>query len=520
MHILWSLIRRDVTTMPRRERFYYKRVAFAGLCALLVLTAFSMAVQRDAAVAGLEVFRNLSFLLVLWACLVAPQTASQSLTPEREHHVLGLLLLSDMKLWQLLLGKLIYAMSRALLGVLAAIPMIMLCVSLGGISTSQIWLATLLLIATIFAGICLGLLAATVARSEVQANGLVMAGALLLYLLVPFVLHVLTLDQRIPAEWPLYVSPALAMNLIVLGEGRDMYRTLVTSGAMVGIGLVLMAAAAALLPLLKAAHHDHAPAKAPVSPLRRASQHRLVKRLLGIFGRRENILLWREFYIIYGGFTKAWQRFAIVFLLCLAFLGFGLINLPAMKVLEVINYGVAAMAGLSLVVFAVLFTTSAARMLQRERQAGTLDILLCTSLPEDSIVDAKLGAIYLALLPWLLTALFGGLWLFVHALDWDGRLPAVLLVLYSLATWYVYSGLVLYLGTRLSRYVEVLSLVLLVLWLTVGQALLTVLGAYLFFIGGLFGPAIFILGPIACGYALRRTVKRQLRHYMLMQPPS
>lgn len=149
------ILAREWLVAPRKLRFYLQRVVF-------VLVLFSLVCTAWALMAGIQQVRNLGDLsrfgalvfqiivpleLVVTMFLAAVNSAS-SVSQEKDRRTLILLLLTRLSSFQIVLGKL----AASLIGignlVLAALPLLLLIALLGGVSATQVFSATVIILLT------------------------------------------------------------------------------------------------------------------------------------------------------------------------------------------------------------------------------------------------------------------------------------------------------------------------------------------------------------------------------------
>lgn len=151
------ILAREWLVTPRRVRFYLQRVVF-------VLVLFSLICTAWALLAGIQEVRNLGdlsrfgalvfqfvapFELVVTLFLAAIAGAS-SISQEKDRRTLILLLLTQLTNTQIVLGKLTSSLIGIANLVFAAVPLLLLISLLGGVSVSQVLLATTIVLTTAF----------------------------------------------------------------------------------------------------------------------------------------------------------------------------------------------------------------------------------------------------------------------------------------------------------------------------------------------------------------------------------
>jgi len=215
-----AMLGRELLESSRRTRTWTLRwVAGAVAMAALMLVVWiggSGMTGMPIAVGGRAAFTAVGVLTALWAWFVGCQKTADSLGKERREGTLGLLFLTDMKGWDVVVGKLAGAGVDLLLQLAATVPVLVVPLLMGGVSVAQVAWLVVGLLGALLMSLATGLLASLVARDPREATGLAVLW-LLGILLVPIVLFFLlgTLEQPVPqpvAEWVLLPSPVVPFS--------------------------------------------------------------------------------------------------------------------------------------------------------------------------------------------------------------------------------------------------------------------------------------------------------------------
>ena len=139
MRSFFSLLHREMLILPRKRFFLTKRVTFVLLIGfVLYMPIYSLGHRENPSAVGLQTFAAFS-ITVFWAItLLAPASASGILGKEKSGNTLELLLLTDMTPMGIILGKFLSEFFLLLLNFASALPLLMVCMSIGGISGEQI----------------------------------------------------------------------------------------------------------------------------------------------------------------------------------------------------------------------------------------------------------------------------------------------------------------------------------------------------------------------------------------------
>ena len=211
--MLGPIFNREWLILPRRPRHYFNRAAWLGLLWILGLTAWQATVGwshtptlGEAARFGLILFRLLALVQLCLLLFFAAVASASAITLEKDRRTFILLLITDLRDHEIVLGKLLGSLLQIGVLVLVTAPVMVLLLLLGGIAPSQILQATLLVGATVLAAGSLGGLVALWRERTFQA----------LALTVLFLVLYLCLVQNLPAFLAVFVSTAVAVVVLRL----------------------------------------------------------------------------------------------------------------------------------------------------------------------------------------------------------------------------------------------------------------------------------------------------------------
>lgn len=188
---LLPIVERELRTASRRQSVYWNRTVTAGLALLLGAYVHLMSRRMPPADLGLALFAAVSWLAFLSALLAGTRLTADSISAERREQTLGLLFLTDLKGYDIVLGKLAAASIHAFCGLIAIVPVLSVALLLGGVSAGQVGRTALMLVTTMLCSLALGLWVSLWFREGRRAalvTGLVLMTVCLGPLLVPFVL--------------------------------------------------------------------------------------------------------------------------------------------------------------------------------------------------------------------------------------------------------------------------------------------------------------------------------------------
>ena len=117
---------------------------------------------------GPALFETLTLIAFLLAALSGARSAGIPLSEENRENTLGLLLLTTMRRFDLVLGKLVAATLQGTAGLLAFVPVLALALMVGGITLHQVWMAAATLLLVLLLSNAAGLYVAAIRSNDLQ----------------------------------------------------------------------------------------------------------------------------------------------------------------------------------------------------------------------------------------------------------------------------------------------------------------------------------------------------------------
>ena len=154
---------RELVTAPRRSRHYVARAVYVAALLMLMGTAWlvlagTQLIQNigDVSRFGAMLFQILAPLQLAIAIFFAALFTASSISQEKDRRTLVLLLMTDLSNFELVVGKLLSSLLNVLVLILAALPVFMGMLLLGGIDAVQVIKAFAVTIASAVAAGSLG----------------------------------------------------------------------------------------------------------------------------------------------------------------------------------------------------------------------------------------------------------------------------------------------------------------------------------------------------------------------------
>jgi len=200
------IVDRELRVAARRRTTYLARI---GAAALVILIFGGLHVTQSFRggmffSAGQTQFFVLKWLGFLFACSAGVFLTSDALSEEKREGTLGLLFLTNLRGYDVVLGKFISHSVQAFYGLLAAFPVLALTLLAGGVSGGEFWRTMLVFCNTLFFSLSVGLLVSSISRDAMKAIN----GTLLLCLL--FVAGLPLADWAVAGWNPMKFTPRLS----------------------------------------------------------------------------------------------------------------------------------------------------------------------------------------------------------------------------------------------------------------------------------------------------------------------
>lgn len=408
--MLGPIFTREVVTVPRRTGHYPGRAALLGLIAILGITTWQATVgfARDAtlgetAAFGLLLFQIVAFVQLLLTLFFAALSAAGAVSQEKDRRTFVLLLVTDMRDYEIVLGKLLGALLPILIQLLVTAPVLAMLLLLGGIDPEQVLQAVLVLGASAVAAGSLGGLVALWRERTFQA----------LALSVIFLVLYVCLTQALGAVGPL-MAPDI--DWFIVQAWLDPFVTMQTvlappAGGWAGIApsygfvLVMLGWCAVLNgvgiwklrrwnpsgePIMqREGPQDAVDTDESIELEKRARAHAAPGKARQVW---QNPVLWREIRTLAYGRRPLLVKLAFgVVLALILYFAVTELNQPGGRPAFAAAYGLVPVAVLSL----LLVAAQAATSVTSERDTGALDVLLVTDIsPKEFVFGKFLGVVY------------------------------------------------------------------------------------------------------------------------------
>ncbi|MBI2946159.1 MAG: ABC transporter permease subunit [Verrucomicrobia bacterium] len=175
------VVGRELRVASRRRGTYWTRFAAALLAIGLYVWIWIVVGERNyGATLASNLFGSLSVLAFGYTLLAGVTLTSDCLSEEKREGTLGLLFLTDLKGYDVVLGKLAATSVHSFYRLLAIFPVLAIPLLLGGLTYAEFWRRVLVLTNTLFFSLCAGCFVSALSRHDRRS----MAGTLLVILII------------------------------------------------------------------------------------------------------------------------------------------------------------------------------------------------------------------------------------------------------------------------------------------------------------------------------------------------
>ena len=242
------IVERELRVAARRPGTYRTRwFAAAGTLALWLVLA---AANRRASAAELSktLFVAFGILGLGFSLLAGVFLTADCLSEEKREGTLGLLFLTDLRGYDVVLGKLIATSVHSVYGLLAMFPVLALPLLMGGVTVGEFWRVVSVLLVTLLLSLGMGMFASAILREAREAMAGTFLGMLLLAGALPALWGVARVSlQASPPAALLWPSPPCAFAAALdssyrSSNGPQQFCCSLQTVSGLGLGLLVLSA--------------------------------------------------------------------------------------------------------------------------------------------------------------------------------------------------------------------------------------------------------------------------------------
>ena len=202
------IVAREMRSAARRSGTYWIRSG-AALALILVGTWIFLMMRNDSPrTIATILFSLLTGAAVMYSLLAGVSATADCLSQEKREGTLGLLFLTDLKGYDVVLGKLAANSINAVYGLLAIVPMLAIPLLIGGVTPAEFWRAALVAVNTLFFSLAAGLSVSSLCRSAQKAASFTLAALLFIAAGLPLLGFLLAAFQKANQTSLLFLVPS------------------------------------------------------------------------------------------------------------------------------------------------------------------------------------------------------------------------------------------------------------------------------------------------------------------------
>jgi ABC-type transport system involved in multi-copper enzyme maturation permease subunit len=380
------IVQRELRVAARRSSTYWLRF-FAALAVLVMWIVLLMGTRRMTPAQLSQHILTMLGSLTLGFCMMAGVfLTADSVSGEKREGTIGLLFLTDLKGFDVILGKLVATSVHAFFGLLAAIPVLGLSLMMGGITGAEFARFVLVFVVTLFASLAVGIFVSTLSHHAMRAS----AGTFLAMAFFAGVLPALWWSQEALFKNPVFdillmPSPpylfrkAYDASYALMSGPQDFWRS---ACVILGLAVACIVVACIALPHVWQVRESRRWFRWP--KLRQPA----LTHTRGALAASSNPFTWLASRDISARLIS-WRVLVPLVGLCLVLLVASVVtnkNIAAFVVCFITAFGLH-------VLLKVLVAMEAGRRMSEDRQSGALELLLVTTLPINAIIQGQRDAL-------------------------------------------------------------------------------------------------------------------------------
>lgn len=185
-----------------------------------------------------------------YALLIGLSTAD-SISEEKREGTLGLLFLTDLRGFDVVLGKLVATSLNSFYGLIAIFPLLAVPLLLGGVNGAEFWRMALVLCVTLFFSVSCGMLCSSLSRSDRKAKGAALLLIATFSVIIPLVHSIKTRFATGSSDTALWASAPyaymLAFDVQYTAASHSFWNCIAVLG---GLSLLMLGSASMAVPRL------------------------------------------------------------------------------------------------------------------------------------------------------------------------------------------------------------------------------------------------------------------------------
>jgi ABC-type transport system involved in cytochrome c biogenesis permease component len=243
------IVDRELREGSRRRGTYWLRVRVAFQALLIGLVAYFVNLLQPQIKLGTVLFWGLAGVSMVFCLLAGRRSTADCLSQEKREGTLGLLFLTDLKGYDVVLGKLVATSISGFYALVAVFPVMAIPLLAGGMTNGEFWRMVLVLVNTFFLSLAIGMFASAVSREYRAAMAMNFFLAILLMGLPALCEFWCEMKLHRPVPWLFYSCPVFSFircsAALHPGAAQDFWWSLAVSH---GLGWMLILLACWIVP--------------------------------------------------------------------------------------------------------------------------------------------------------------------------------------------------------------------------------------------------------------------------------
>lgn len=375
------IIGRELRVAARRKFTYWGRFSAAALALALfgMMMIIARASQGMAFRHGQEMFMVMKWFCFIYSSIAGLFLTADCLSEEKREGTLGLLFLTDLRGYDIVLGKLISQSAQSSYWLIAVFPVLAISLMLGGVEGSEFARGMLLVCNTTFFMLCLGMLASSMSREGIKALNLTLLLTLFFLGGMPFIDYCIARgDDQLFKPFFSHASPVYAFVLNGPGSNPNYWPEL---GLQHGLAWGFLVLASLIAPRTWQEKHAGNKSGGPGVAMR--------WRFGGSRARPRMRRKWLEKGAIHWVILRDRWLPRLILLVCVLLLGsIGYARLARHK-----DFTTESAIGLARVILTVgvyfWLVVSAARFFSESRRSGALELILVTPIEPRELIRSQ-----------------------------------------------------------------------------------------------------------------------------------
>src|SRR5436190_14209056 len=169
--IFLPIVERELLVGARRHGTYSVRLGAALAAILVSVLVFLTGVGTARPVVAQRIFHGLAVVAIFYCVIAGRRLTADCISEEKREGTLGLLFLTDLTGYDVVLGKLAATSLSSFYSLLGIFPVMAIPLLLGGITNAEFWRMVLVLVNTFLFSLAIGLVASVLSRHARRAYG-------------------------------------------------------------------------------------------------------------------------------------------------------------------------------------------------------------------------------------------------------------------------------------------------------------------------------------------------------------